>query len=129
MPLPSIPQPVFAPITLFGGGFQDPSGKPLANGWLDWKLNHDSNISTLGGPTGTQVVAGITTRIYLDGNGNAISSPVWPNDQLTPSGSYYTVRAYDNTGIEVWAVPQQFVLQGYLPNQHVNIGTLQPTQP
>lgn len=122
--------PIFYQVPLVGGGFQDSAGNPLSNGWLEWKLNHDSNIGVLGGNNGSQIVAGITVKIYLDQNGSAVQNQgLWPNDQLTPAGSYYTVRAFDHNGIEVWSVPQIFQLQGYTATQNVDLGTLQPIQP
>jgi hypothetical protein len=123
-------QPIFYRVVLSGGGFQDSSGNPLSLGWLEWRLSHDSNICILGGPSGSQIVAGIPVRIYLDQNGSAVPGQgVWPNDQLTPGNSYYTVKAFNAQGIEVWAVPQNFVLQGYTSGQTVDLGTLQPIEP
>jgi hypothetical protein len=124
-----MPTPIFYKINLTGGSFQNPSGNALSLGYLEWRLNHDSNICILGGPFGSQVVAGITVKTYLDMSGNIISGSLWPNDQLTPSGSYYTVRAFDMNGIEIWAVPQIFILQGYVSGQVVDVGTLTPVQP
>lgn len=124
-----MPTPIFYQISLSGGQFQDSSGKPVSLGWLEWQLSHDSNVCVLGGPIGNQIVSGIKTKIFLDQNGNALPGQIWPNDQLTPSGSYYNVKLYNNQGIEVWGVPQQFVLQGYTAGQVVDLGTLQPQQP
>ena len=124
-----MPTPIFYKVVLSGGSFQDASGQPLSLGHLEWRLSHDSNICVLGGPSGSQIVAGIMVKTYLDMSGNILSGQLWPNDQLTPSGSYYTVRAFDQNGIEVWHVPQIFVLQGYTSGEVVDAGTLQPTLP
>jgi len=113
--------------TLIGGHFQDPSGNALASGYLTWMLNHDSNISTLGGPTGTQVTAGVTVRCYLDTTGNVAGVfQLWTNDVLSPQNSYYTVRAYNSSGIEVWQFPQIFSL---VYSDTIDLGTLQPILP
>ncbi len=112
---------------LIGGAFQDSSGTPLSNGKVVWTLSHDSNVATLGGPTGSQIVAGIDTTAYLDMNGNVSGSfYLWTNDILTPTGSYYTVRAYNSSGLEIWSVPQIFTLK-YAAT--IDIGTLEPTIP
>jgi len=117
-------------VTLTGGGFQDSFGRPLSLGYLEWKLSHDSNICLLGSSSGSQILAGIPIKIYLDQNGNALpGQQLWPNDQLTPAGSYYSVKAFNATGLEVWAVPQIFTLAGYPYGQAVNLGTLQPVEP
>lgn len=120
----------FKQVSLVGGAFQDSSGNPLAAGWLEWKLSHDSNICILGSTSGSQVTAGIPVKIFLDQNGNVgPGQTIWPNDQLTPSGSYYTVKAFNSQGLEVWLVPQLFTIAGYASEQQVNLGTLQPTEP
>ena len=118
----------YSKATLTGGGFSDASGNPLNNGYLLLTLSHDENISTLGSPTGIQIVAGIQVKIFLDGIGNIVANQsVWTNDVLTPSGSYYTVVAYNNSGLQVWANPQILYIQPYEPT--INFGTLTPQTP
>lgn len=118
---------VYQKATLTGGGIQDSQGNPLSNGWLVWTLSHDSNLTVLGSPNGTQVVSGVSTKMYLDQNGNILGSPtLWTNDLLTPSGSYYTVKAYNHAGLQVWSVPQIFTLT-YSPT--INFGSLTPIIP
>ena len=113
---------------LTGGGFQDNQGNPLSSGWLTFQLSHDGNVSTLGGPNGIQIAAGVITTFYLDVNGNLSSNTgLWTNDLLTPAGSYYTVRAYNSQGLEVWTSPQVFYIQPHAPS--INLGTLTPNTP
>jgi len=112
---------------LINGAFQDSSGNPLSLGKLVWTLSHDSNVATLGGPTGSQVASGINSTAYLDMNGNIAGTfYLWTNDVLTPAGSYYTVRAYNSSGLEIWATPQTFTL---VYATTIDVGTLQPQIP
>lgn len=121
---------IFYQVQLTGGSFQDSSGNPISSGYMEWRLSHDSNICVLGGPSGVQIVAGVKVKICLDQNGNVLpGQALWPNDQLTPSDSYYRVTLYNAQGLEVWAVPQLFTLQGYTAGQVVSLGTLQPVTP
>lgn len=118
---------VYTQTRLFGGSFQDSSGAPLTLGKLEFRLNHDSNISTLGGPNGIQVVAGVPIYIYLSVNGSIFpSSYIWSNAILTPANSYYTVRAFNSSGLEIWMSPQIFQIP-YLAS--LDFGTLQPLIP
>ena len=113
---------------IIGGNFQNPSGLRLSNGFVTFQLSHDSNISTLGGPGGAQVTAGVPMSFPLDTNGNFVGGVfLWTNDLLTPSGSYYLVNVYDSSGIVVWNFPQQFYIQPYAAT--ISFGTLQPNTP
>lgn len=119
---------IFNKAQIIGGNFQDPSGGPLSSGWLTFQLSHDANLSLLGSPTGSQVTAGTIVTAYLDINGNLRSGfYLWTNDLLTPSGSYYTVKAYNSQGLLVWNSPQTFYIQPYATS--ISIGTLTPTTP
>jgi|ERR1700728_1592505 len=97
-------------ISLSGGHFQDGAGNLNSNGYLILTLSHDSNIQVLGGPTGVQVYAGIPIKVRLDNNGNIVPNQIWPNSLLTPSGSYYLAKLYNNSGLEIWMAPQQWAL-------------------
>ncbi len=113
---------------IVGGSFQDPQGNPLNNGYLVFRLSHDSNVTTLGAPTGAQVTAGVQITMFLDQNGNLVPNQyLWTNDVLTPSGSYYRVTAYNSQGIQIWNFPQNFFIQPYAAQ--INIGSLEPTIP
>jgi len=118
----------FKKANIVGGGFQDPSGNPLSNGWLVLRLSHDSNITVLGAPNGSQVAAGVAINLYLDTNGNLVANQyLWTNDSLSPSGSYYLLTAYNSNGVQVSAFPQTYFIQPYAVS--INIGTLQPNTP
>ena len=118
----------YSKSNITGGGFQNNQGVPLSGGYLTFQLSHDSNVSTLGGPTGIQVVAGQTTHMLLDSNGNLCPNQyLWTNDNLSPSGSYYKVIAYDSSGIRVWNTPQIMYIEPYATQ--INIGTLIPNTP
>jgi hypothetical protein len=109
---------------LINGAFQDLSGNPLNNGILRLTLSHDSNLSAT--PYG-QVVAGVTTTIYLDNNGNVSGTQyVWTNDVLSPSGSYYTVDAYNNQGLKAWGAPQYWTLTY---SSTIDLGQIPDTNP
>lgn len=83
---------------IINGNFQDALGNPLALGYLKWRLNVD-------GTTGSneQISAGRVTTVPLDVFGNVDGVvEIWPNDQLTPSGTTYTVKAFTFRGQFVW---------------------------
>ena len=123
-----MPTSAFNKSILIGGGFQDNLGNPLSGGYLTFQLSHDGNATVLGAPNGVQVTAGVVTTIYLDQIGNLVKNTgIWSNDLLTPSGSYYLVKAYNAQGLLQWASPQQLYIQPY--SSSINIGTLTPTTP
>lgn len=117
-----------ANLQLTGGLFQNPSGQPLANGYMLWKLSHDcqENVDSGGG----QVASGVPARIQLDANGSipaGTSVFIWSNDVLNPAGSFYIVELYDANQAKVWASPQLFQLSA-TPNP-LDIGLLVPFSP
>lgn len=94
-------------VQLTGGAFQDPSGNPLANGYLLMQLSQDASVNGV-----DQIAAGIELKISLDANGNVVTSPaqyVWPNDVLTPANTFYMVSAYTAAGQLVWGPNAQQV--------------------
>jgi hypothetical protein len=109
---------------IIGGGFSDFEGSVLANGYLTMQLSHDASQSL--GPG--QVVAGSSLRVPLDANGNIAGTVlVWPNDQLNPPTTFYTVNAYRRDGSLAWAAPQfQTVLSTPSP---FNVGVWVPNNP
>lgn len=93
---------------LTGGGFQDITGNPLADGNLLLQLNQDATVNTV-----TAVVAGYQVEILLDSDGNVQTSPVqsvWPTDAMMPADSFYLVSAYSANGQLVWGPNAQQVL-------------------
>jgi hypothetical protein len=118
---------IYQKTALTGGRFQDSQGNPLSLGYLVFKLSHDSNVAVFGSPTGEQVVAGRNTKMYLNMNGSLNSGySIWANNILAPSGSFYGVRAFNSSGLEVWSSPQIFQLT-YAPT--LDIGSVQPVTP
>ncbi len=118
---------LFNKANVTGGGFQDNQGNRLAGGYLTLTLSHDSNVYLLGSFTGSQVVAGQVTKLYLNNLGDLFPNQfVWTNDQLTPAGSFYTVRAYNSSGLQVWQAPQTWMLT-YAPT--IDVGYLSPNVP
>lgn len=117
---------IYNKTLLTDGGFQDCSGKPLANGWLTLELSQEGIISLLGSSTGQTIVSGIKNKLMLDGLGNLIPNQyAWSNALITPAGTYYVVKAYNSSGLAVFTNP----LTWTIPNQtSVNVGILGGTQ-
>lgn len=112
---------------LSGGGFQDPLGNVLSFGFLIFSISQDAQVNST-----TQIVGGYKVKILLDINGNVASSPaqsIWPNDVLSPSGTFYNVSAYNENGQLVWgpnpqqvlSTPSPFDVGAWVPTS-VNIG-------
>jgi hypothetical protein len=81
-------------ISLVGtGGFQTPSGTPLASGKLKVELLEDMICGT------NQICAGRTVWFSLDSNGNVASGSLW-------GPALYEFTAYSSQGLQVW---QMFV--------------------
>jgi len=107
--------------TISGGAFQDSSGNPLANGYLTIQLSQDGVVNT-----STMVCSGYEITVKLDANGNVISSPaqtIWPNDVITPSGTFYTIYAYSANGQLVWGPSYNQILSTPTP---FDLGSLTP---
>jgi hypothetical protein len=105
-----------------GGGFQDALGNVLAGGYLVFELSQDAQVNGT-----TQIAAGYTVRINLDSSGNVATSPaqsIWPNDVLSPNGTFYLVSAYSAIGQLVWGPNAQQVLSSPSP---YNIGVWVPS--
>lgn len=77
-------------VYISGGGFQDPSGNPLALGTLSVRLSQDVGIG------GIQLCAGRWVTLDLDSNGNVTGNP------LLWTGTYEFV-AYSAQGQPVWS--------------------------
>lgn len=73
--------------------FWDSSGAPLVDGYVLLRLSQDAHS-----PNGL-ICGGKDVLISLDAAGVMESVPqVWPNSQLTPSGSSYIYQAYRADG-------------------------------
>lgn len=108
-------------VQLTGGAFQDPSGNPLANGFLLMSLSQDGQVNG-----GSQLAAGRELKITLDGNGNIATNPaqyVWPNDVISPANTFYNVSAYTGAGQLVWGPNAQQVFSSPSP---YNVGAWIP---
>lgn len=106
---------------LSGGAFQYPDGTPVTNGSMLLVLSTDATVNS-----NVQISAGWTVSLPLDANGNVVSSAsevVWPNDVLTPSGSFYMVSVYTENGQLVWGPNAQQVLSTPSP---YNVGVWVP---
>lgn len=98
---------------IIGGGFQDSEGNLLANGYLQLQLNQDETVNT-----STLICSGLVITVPLDVNGNIVTSPAysfWPNDLISPSGSFYTVTAFTQSGERVWGPNSQQILSSPSP--------------
>jgi hypothetical protein len=115
-------------VLLFGGGFQDALGEVIAKGTLRLKLSQDEVLSNNAG----QLCGGAEVTIPLDANGNVDTAQanvsVWPTDQMSPAGAFYTVWAYAADGQLAWGpnsnltVPSgsNYNLDGWVPNLYAN---------
>ena len=100
-------------VQIIGGAFQDPSGNPLANGYLLFELSQDGLVNG-----SSQIAAGREIKVTLDANGNVVTSPaqyIWPNDVIIPINTFYTVSAYTSAGQLVWGPNSQQVLSSPNP--------------
>jgi hypothetical protein len=75
--------------------FQDPAGNPLADGQLSIRLNTDAST------TDRQIVASRWVDTTLNSDGSATVA-LWPNGELSPSGTVYLVRVYTARGQLAW---------------------------
>lgn len=109
---------------IINGSFQDNQGFSLSNGFLLFTLSQDGTINT---SPYHQIVGGTTTRVPLDNNGNVAGTVViWTNDFITPSGTFYIVNAFNNSGLPVWDAPQYWTLTSGSP---IDLGSLTVTNP
>jgi hypothetical protein len=111
-------------ITINGGAFQDASGNPLAGGKLVLQLSADAQETTTN-PDG-QVVSGLPITITLDADGNVPATSIYSNAELTPTGTYYTVRLFAASGLHVWAKPYIWIFP-QSTGTSVDIGTITPS--
>ena len=112
-------------IQITGGLYQNFEGAPLANGYLIVQLSHDGQESVDPG-----LINGYPKiQINLDSNGNIPVSPatmIWPNDQILPSGTFYTVNGYASDGTLVFGPQTWSLTSGTSP---YNIANIVPSNP
>jgi hypothetical protein len=107
-------------VQIVGGAFQNTEGQPLANGTLTFALSQDAQVS------GQEICSGDIVTVNLDDTGNVPTSPatdIWPNDQLSPTNTFYTISAYSAEGQLVWGPNAQQILSNPSP---FNLGALVP---
>lgn len=112
-------------IQITGGLYQNFEGAPLANGYLIVQLSHDGQETVDPG-----LINGYPKiQINLDSNGNIPVSPatmIWPNDQILPSGTFYTVSGYAADGTLVFGPQTWSLTSGTSP---YNIANIVPSNP
>lgn len=102
--------------TISGGSFQTATGTLLNAGKLVLEISQPSYIVSTGQMVTTPVV------ITLDASGDAPSTAIWYNDELSPDGTYYNVSVLDSNGNVQYET--HWVLSGASP---INLDTLTPT--
>ena len=96
-----------------GGNFQDSSGN-LLTGTISFTPSSPAQTLNDG-----QFVPDITIT-YPIVAGNVPQSPLWGNDQLTPTGTYYIVKIYNSNGAMVRG-PENWAIIGTSP---IDLGTI-----
>lgn len=91
-----MPQPTPKTVTS-SQPFQDPQGNVLANGYLTLDLN---TVAVITGGSG-QVAPSRVTITLTSGGLVPGGTVMWANDQLSPSGTFYTVRIYNSNNLVV----------------------------
>lgn len=97
---------------IIGGAFQDAEGNLLANGYLIFELNQNETVN---GATLICPLRRITVTLDVNGNVPASTYSLWPNDVITPNGSFYLVSGYTKQGQLVWGPLGQSVLSSPSP--------------
>jgi hypothetical protein len=106
-------------VQLTGGGFQDPEGSLLVDGYLLMTLSQDANVG------GVNICSGIEIKIQLDASANAVAGQfVWGNDVLLPVNTFYRVIGYTAQGQPAWG-PNNQTIQG---STSFDLGTWIPNQ-
>lgn len=105
-----------AKVTIQNGQFQDAAGNNIT-GTLVLQLSQDALVSG----TGT-IVPGDPVSIVVTA-GQAVATPIWGNDNLTPSGTTYTATLFDTSGARVWG-PETWSITGAGP---IELNTLAPS--
>jgi hypothetical protein len=99
------------------GQWSDPRGISAASGMLHLSLNQDAVIYSISQAAPREV------GFALDKNGALMAgSLIWANDELTPSGTYYTATVSIRGGGVIWG-PQWLVIAGSDP---INLSRILP---
>ena len=110
-----------ARVQIVGGKFQDCSGAPLANGYIEFRPSGDEQ----GQAPLSQIAGGITVKVNLDSTGNVPASPaayLRPNDARDSGNSFYAVVVYTAKGqraysgnFQILSTPDPFDLSAWVP--------------
>jgi hypothetical protein len=103
-------------VTIQNGQFQDAAGNAIT-GMLVLQLSQDALVS------GTATVAPALPISIVVTAGQAAATPVWGNDNLTPSGTVYRAVLSDSSGAIVWG-PENWSFTGAGP---IELNTMIPT--
>jgi hypothetical protein len=82
------------------GQFQDITGQPIANGYLEVKLSANAQASVGGNQLTLQ-----TMRFPLDNNGNILNMCLWANNTISPANTFYKVQGFTSAGLQFWKTP------------------------
>lgn len=93
----AVPSPPVPPISNVVLNFQDPSGGPLAFGYVELRLSQDASAQFAGGP---QIAAGRLVTVPLDATGTCIAN-IRPTEGLLPAVTYQA-QAFTAHGQPVW---------------------------
>jgi len=108
-----------AKISIQNGQFQSAKGTALAGATLVLKLSNDAVVTGTG-----QVVSNLPLSITLDASGNAPATAIWPNDQMSPSGTVYVATLFDVSGAPAWTGSQNWSITG---SSTIELNTLVPS--
>ena len=101
-------------VTIQNGQFQDATGTAIV-GTLVLQLSQDAIVSGTGTVAPTIISIAVTA-------GNAAATPIWGNDNLSPSGTIYVATLFDTSGARVWG-PENWSITGAGP---IELNTLVP---
>jgi hypothetical protein len=108
-----------AKIDIYGGNFMDSAGNVLAGGKLILRLNNAAVVMNT-----AQIASAQPILITLDNTGNAPNTPLWFNDQLSPSGTAYIADLFSASGAKCWSTSQLWSFTG---TGTINLDTMVPT--
>ena len=108
------------PNTVTNGNFQDSLGNVVANGSVTFQLNQDAVVNT-----DTLICSDYEISYPLNQFGDLFTgdSTLWPNDILTPLGTFYIVKVYSANGQLVWGPNYCQILSSPSP---FDVGVLVP---
>ncbi len=105
---------------------EDAAGNPLAGagqgaGVVVQLAGYGSQFPRV---AGTAIIASTLSQVYLASAAGVLSFRVWGNDQIAPSGTYYTVQVLDTQGNVIQTNAYQFTGAG-----PVDLSAVAPVNP